>query len=174
MRKDLERADRSQRSPVSRRSQFSTPWFDDLFEPTRWFDDMFRRDLAPAAEGKFLSPAIDIDETDSEYIVIADLPGVKKEDISVECSGSQLTISAERKYESTEGRKSDRRERYYGSYQRSFTLPSECDPDKIEASFEGGVLNVHIPKGEQAKARRIQIGEGRSQAQSREQETSKH
>lgn len=161
MRKDLSTLNnRREGLPVTRRpSGFLSPWFEDFFEPTRWFDDFFGRELSPMyGERSFLSPAIDIDETDSEYIVTADLPGVKKENVSIECSGNQLSISAERKYESTEGRRSDRRERYYGSYQRSFTLPTGADADRIEASFEGGVLTVTIPKGEQAKARKIEIG----------------
>jgi HSP20 family protein len=155
MRKDLTtKSNRDDRSPAPRRSSFLSPWFDDYLEPTRWF----------GGEDRFLAPAIDIDETDDEYIVSTDLPGVKKEDISVECVGNQLTLSAERKYESSEGKKSDRRERFYGSYQRSFTLPTGVDTDKVEASFEDGVLCVRIPKGEQAKSRRIQIGESKNRS----------
>jgi HSP20 family protein len=162
MRKDLSRSQPGQvdRMPASRRSSFLSPWSDDFWEPTRWFDDFFGRDMSNfPMDSRFLSPAIDIEESNDEYVVSADLPGIKKEDISIECHENQLTISAERKYESNEGKKHDRRERFYGTYQRSFTLPSGIDPDKIEASYEGGVLNIRIPKGEQQKARRIEIGD---------------
>lgn len=153
---------RPERMPITRRSSFFTPWFDDFFEPTRWFDDFLPKNLSPMyGENRFFAPAMDIDETSEEYIVSADLPGVKREDISIECSGNQLCISAERKAESVEGRKTDRRERYYGSYQRSFTLPTGVNMDKIEASYEGGVLTVQIPKGEQARSRRIEIGKSK-------------
>jgi HSP20 family protein len=166
MKKDVAtRTNRADRMPVTRRPSFASPWFDD-FEPAKWFDDFFSRDLSPFyGDNRFLAPAIDIDETNEEYLVSADLPGVKKEDISIECAGNQLSISAERKYESVDGKKSDRRERYYGSYQRSFTLPAGADMDKVEASYDGGVLNIRIPKGEQAKGRRIEIGEAKSQTQ---------
>jgi len=162
MRRDIAtRNDRAERMPISRRaSSFLSPRFEDFFEPTRWFDDFLTRDLMPFyGDNRLLAPTVDIDETADEYIVSADLPGVKKEDISIECAENQLTISAERKYESVEGRKSDRQERYYGSYQRSFTLPSGVDADKVEASYDEGVLTLRIPKGEQAKARKIEIGE---------------
>jgi HSP20 family protein len=142
---------RMERTPSNRRSAFFSPWFDDYFEPARWFDEQTR----------FMPPAVDVDESDNEYIVSADLPGMKKEDISVECIGNQLTISAERKYESTEGRKQERRERFYGTFQRSFTLPTGIDADRIQASYEGGVLIVHVPKAEQAKPRKISISEGK-------------
>lgn len=168
MKKDVAtRSNNAEQMPVSRRpSGFFSPWFEDFFEPLgmRRFDDFFTRDIAPYYNNRFLSPAIDIDETANEYLVSVDLPGIKKEDISIECAGNQLTISAERKSESVEGRKNERRERFYGSYQRSFTLPTGADPDKVEASLEGGVLIVKIAKGEQAKARRIEIGEPKSPA----------
>lgn len=161
MKKDITRSEsgRADRMPILRRPSFFAPWFEDYMEPTRWFDDFFGRDLSRmASDDKFLSPAIYIDETASEYLVRVDLPGIKKEDINIECTGNQLTISAERKYENEDGRKQGRRERFYGTYQRSFTLPTGVDADKIKASFDNGELTVHVPKGEQAKAKRIQIG----------------
>lgn len=153
----------AERLPVSKRSGMSlSPFFEDFWEPMRLFDDFFRRDYLPSmsmAEPQWLSPAIDVEETDSEYLVYADLPGVKKEDINVECSENQLTITAERKYESVEGRKRDRQERFYGKYQRSFTLPQGIRADNIQADFSNGELVVHVPKGEESKARKIEIGE---------------
>ena len=162
MRKDLTHSTggRTEHLPVNRRSSFFTPWFDDYMDPARWFDDFFNREFSSLSnEARVLTPAIDIEETADEYVVSADLPGIKKEDINIECTGNQMSISAERKYESTEqARNVDRRERFYGTYRRSFTLPAGVDTDKIEAACEGGVLIVRIPKVEQAKAKRIQIG----------------
>ena len=181
MKKDVSaKTNKSDKVPVNRRPHFFTPWFDDIFDSARWVDDFFSRNLSPLAKNlpslsgpaddRFLSPTIDIDETSNEYIVTADLPGIKKDDIRIECSANQLTLSAERKYESSHDKKSNRRERYYGTYQRSFSLPMGAEMDKVEATYEGGVLCVRIPKGEQAKSRRIQIEENKEKSQ----ETSKH
>lgn len=159
------REGRGDRLPVSRRSSVFAPWFDDILEPYRWLDDVFSRDVPLSGfENRLLTPAIDIDETNDAYLVTADVPGVKKDDIKIETVGNQLTISAERRFETTEGRRNERRERYYGTFQRSFTLPSGADMEQIEANYDGGVLTVKIPKGEQAKARRIEIGEQKAQA----------
>jgi len=155
MKKEISnKTNRADRMPAKSRSSFFTPWFDDFFEPkkTRWWNDVYE-------SHRFMTPAMDIDETSDSYIVNADLPGIKKENISIECSGHQLCVSAERKSETIDGRKNDRRERYYGMYQRSFRLPSDADMDKIEASYEGGVLTVQVPKGEQSRSRRIEIGQ---------------
>lgn len=159
--------------PVTRRSSLFTPMIDDYLEPTRWFDDFFRRDFFGRDMFPFISnrlgerfnelrsrtPAIDIDETAEAYLVHADIPGVRKEDISVECSENQLTITAERKYETdrNQQRYEGRHERFHGTYQRSFALPIGVDTEKIEATYDGGVLTVNIPKGEKNKARRVEI-----------------
>lgn len=157
MRKDLAQSNREKKYPFATRNNGPFYWPDD-FTPSRWFDDFFGSNLSPfsSEDARSLSPAIDIDETDNEYQITADLPGIKEENISVDCSGNLLTISAERKYES-EGKKSDRRERFYGVYQRSFTLPQGADPDKIEASYDNGVLLVTIPKVEPVKRRKISL-----------------
>lgn len=161
MRKDLnpqQSANKEQR-PVPQRNSFLSPWSND-WEPSKWFD----MEPFPSFnwDNKLLSPAIDIEETDKEYVVCADMPGIKADDISVECSGDMLTISAERKYESG-GKKSNRHERFYGTYQRSFTLPQDIDTESIEANYEDGVLDIHIPKSQQSERKKITIGKGRSQ-----------
>lgn len=162
--KDIGRADRL---PENRRSQYFSPWFDDRWEPSRLFDEFFGGNFSPlSTEARSFAPAIDVEESADEYLVCADLPGVKKEDISIECTGNQLTLTAERKYENTEGRKQGRQERYYGNFMRSFTLPTGAEVDKIEAAYEDGVLQIHIPKGEQVKAKKIQIGEAKASAKS--------
>lgn len=157
MRKDITQSNREKKYPSATRNQGPFYWPDD-FTPARWFDDFFGSNLSPfsSEESRSLSPAIDIDETDNEYLITADLPGVKEEDIAVDCSGNLLTISAERKYES-EGKKSDRRERFYGVYQRSFTLPPGADADKIEATYDNGVLMINVPKAEPIRTRKISL-----------------
>ena len=146
-------------SQADRRTNYFSPWSNE-----NWLDHFLDSDVSPFTnDSRFLSPAIDIEETAEEYLVSADLPGINKDDISIDCSANLLTITAERKYESGEGRKENRRERFFGTYQRSFTLPQGADTSKVDATYEGGVLMVHIPKGEAVKSRRIQIGERNKQ-----------
>lgn len=165
MRKEItnQNQGRADRLPATRRSRFLSPWFEDYWEPTRFIDDFFNRDFPlMSTDSRFLSPAIDVEETKDEYLVTADLPGINKEDIDIECIGNQLTITAERKYESTEKeRRQGHQERFHGTYQRSFALPTSVDAEKISASYNNGVLTVHVPKVEQVKPRRIEIGESK-------------
>lgn len=101
------------------------------------------------------SPAVDIEEKDGKYLVSADLPGMKKEEIKIDLEDNVLTISGERSNESKgEGKYI---ERVYGKFLRSFTLPSQVEPDQIEAHFENGVLQITLPKAESARSRAIKI-----------------
>ncbi len=103
-------------------------------------------------------PAVDIRETDEGYILKVDLPGMKKEDIQVDISDNTLTIKGERKIES-EAKKEDyvRIERIYGAFSRSFALPPNVDASKIKAKYENGVLELVLPKKEEAKPKKINI-----------------
>ncbi|MBT8037892.1 MAG: Hsp20/alpha crystallin family protein [Verrucomicrobiae bacterium] len=95
------------------------------------------------------SPAVDISEDSSEYLIVADLPEVHKDEVKVGIEEGTLRISGERKSESEEKdekRKFHRIERHYGSYQRSFRLPENIDQSHIKADFSDGVLHVHLPK----------------------------
>lgn len=104
------------------------------------------------------SPLVDITEDDKEYIVKAELPEVKKEEIKINVHDDVLTISGERKYEKEEkGKKYHRVERAYGSYMRSFTLPEDADGSKISAEYKDGLLKVHLPKSEKAKPKAVEI-----------------
>ena len=104
------------------------------------------------------SPEVDIDENDKEYLVKADLPGMKREDIKVTVEGGALSISGERKSEKEEkGKKYHRIERTFGSFQRTFMLPEDTDPKKLSAEFKDGVLLVHLPKTEEAAKKAIEI-----------------
>lgn len=166
------RQGRTERMPAVRHSTFLSP-FEELFEPPRLFNDFLSR--FPTAfdwnTDRFLTPALDLEENDNEYMVYVDLPGVKKEDIKVECSDNTLSISAERSEETGNRRRGPSR-RFYGSFQKTFTLPAGVVADQVRADFENGELTVHIPKGEEAKPRRIEIGERK--AASSEKTQSKH
>ncbi|MGB9276736.1 MAG: Hsp20/alpha crystallin family protein, partial [Terrimicrobiaceae bacterium] len=98
------------------------------------------------------TPLVDIAEDDKEYLIKAELPEVKKEDVKVTVEGGVLTITGERKFEKEEkGKKYHRLERAYGSFMRSFTLPEGAAGDKISADFKDGVLKVHLAKSPEAK-----------------------
>jgi HSP20 family protein len=104
------------------------------------------------------SPLADITEDDHEYLITAELPDVKKEDVKVSVENGMLTITGERKFEKEEKRKKHHRiERSYGSFFRSFALPNDADADKIKAKFKNGVLMMHLPKNEKAKPKQIDV-----------------
>lgn len=158
MRKDMTEASQKNGEISNRRGGFFSPWTNDYWEPSRWMDNFFNSDLSVfPSDNHFLSLAMDVDETSDEYLVCTDLPGVSAENITIDCSSNQLTITAERKNEVSEKRKQGRRERFFGTYQRSFSLPIGVDTSKISADFDAGVLTVRIPKGESVKSKRIQI-----------------
>ena len=103
----------------------------------------------------------DVSETKDSYKMCFDMPGVKKEDINIDVQGNQLTVSGERKTESSVKEEHGlRHERSYGKFERSFTVPEGVDLDKVQAAYDNGVLNLSIPKVEKAKVRKIQIGSG--------------
>lgn len=104
-------------------------------------------------------PSCEIVEEDRNFILKADLPGVKKEDVKVEVVGDHLTIRAERKEEKNvkEGKRRYVSEISYGSYVRSFTLPQPIDAKNVDARFENGVLFVTVAKAEESKAKQISI-----------------
>jgi len=107
------------------------------------------------------SPAVDIQETDKEYLIKADLPEVKKEDVKVELLDGSLTIEGERKQEKEEkGKRFHKVEREYGKFVRRFGLPNEVDASKVQAEFKDGVLNVHLPKSATAKPKAIDVKVG--------------
>ena len=104
-------------------------------------------------------PAIDVWETDSELVYAFDLPGMSEDDISIEVHDDTLTVSGERQKATEErGDRFYRFERRYGSFARAVGLPAGVDDAKIAASYVSGVLEVRVPKPEEAKPRRIQLG----------------
>lgn len=129
-------------------------------------DDLFKGFFVrPVAYGNGVQAAeaprirLDVAETEAAYVVSAELPGVKKEDIQVAIDGAQVTLSAEvkREKEATEGNRLIHVERAYGKASRSFTLPQELDEAKAEARFRDGVLELTLPKKAAASRRQIEI-----------------
>lgn len=131
------------------------------------FDDLFR-DIAP---GFFVKPLhgdplptaaqikIDVSETDSAYTVLAEVPGVGKEDINVSIDGSVVTLRAEIKQQDrqSEGEKVLRTERYYGAVSRSFQLPQDIDQAAAKAKYDNGVLTLTLPKKQASGSQRLTI-----------------
>ena len=104
------------------------------------------------------APVVDISEDDKEYVIKADLPDVKKDDVKISVQDNVVGISGERKYEKEEkGKKYHRIERAYGRFMRSFTLPEDADGSKIAAEYKDGVLQVRLPKSEKAKPKTIEV-----------------
>ena len=108
-------------------------------------------------------PAMDLVEADDHFILKADLPGLGEDDVNIEIRDNALTISGQRKAEHEHQERGWYRvERSFGRFSRSLTLPEGVDPDAISAGFEKGVLEVRIPKPEEAKPHRVAIGAGES------------
>ena len=104
-------------------------------------------------------PAADISETDNEYLIKADLPEVKPEDVDLTIANGVITLSGERHLEKRQDdEKTHRIERFHGRFVRSFSLPDDVDTNDISATQKGGVLTVHLPKAPEAKPRSIKVG----------------
>lgn len=120
--------------------------------------ELFR---APDAAGLFdrtTAPAVDVVETEDEYVVYADLPGVEKGDLELSVSGSLVSIKGEKKAErESEKGKVFRKETWKGSFSRTINLPAQANPDKVSAELKDGVLVVRVAKREEAKARLISV-----------------
>ncbi|MFL5822261.1 MAG: Hsp20/alpha crystallin family protein [Solirubrobacteraceae bacterium] len=103
-------------------------------------------------------PAMDLVETEDHFVLRADLPGLTESDVNIELEDNVLTVSGERKAEHEERKEGYYRvERASGAFSRSLTLPEGVDADRVQASFENGVLEVTIPKPEQRKPRKVTI-----------------
>jgi HSP20 family protein len=129
-------------------------------EMNRMFNEFFRGSNGEEAGSGLGSwtPAVDIHETDEGFVIKAELPGVSKDDVSVDVHQNTLTLRGQRKHEAeVKQDKYHRVERAYGTFQRSFVLPTMVDQEKGRATFKDGVLELHLPKSETAKPRRIAI-----------------
>ena len=129
------------------------PWlFSDDFETAvnRW---------ANGGESKSgFTPAVDVQETDDAYLVAADIPGLKKEDIQIEILEDTLSIQGTRSHGSEEKKENyHRTERNYGSFKRGFRIPGGFQHDKVKATFTDGVLRLTLPKMDEQKAKQIEV-----------------
>ena len=136
-------------------------------EMNQMFDRVFGRrssggrEASPTAAS--WSPAVDISERKDAYVVSAEVPGIKPEELEVTLEDGLLTIQGERRMEKeTSDRQYHRVERRYGAFRRSITLPSQVNADAIEASYSDGVLQVVVPKVESAKPKKINVQPGGS------------
>ncbi len=137
-----------------------TRWdpFQQLAEMQREFDRILGRTPANGDKTHPWVPVADIEQTKDALVLKFDLPGMKREDVSIEIDGRTLTISGERKEE-----KEDKHEGYYsrerliGRFSRSFMLPENVDQSKVEATFRDGVLKITLPRPQEAKPKKIAI-----------------
>lgn len=128
----------------------------------RLFNQMLQNAWGGAAtegySGRAWTPAVDVKETQDEIQFHVELPGLKKEDVEITIENQVLTIAGERKFEKeTKDENYHRLERSYGTFSRSFTLPTGVRSEQIVAKFENGVLTLNLPKQEESKPRKIAI-----------------
>ena len=137
------------------------------WDPFAGFDTLFNRStpnlprLFMEEEGGIgveFTPLADIAETDKEYVVRAELPGLRKEDVKVTMTEGLITIEGERRQEKEDkNEKMHRVERYYGRFARTFALPDNIKPEAVRCECKDGVLTVHVPKAEYQKPREIAV-----------------
>ncbi|MEW5944764.1 MAG: Hsp20/alpha crystallin family protein [bacterium] len=141
--------------------------FDDLVSLGTGLGGVFG-DFLPALFGDDLLspysswlPPVDVREDDDEIVITAEAPGMKEKELEVMVEDGTLTISGEKKFENEDKREGYHRiERRYGSFKRSFRLPAAVKSDDIRADYRDGVLEVHVPKAEEAKGRKIPVKTG--------------
>jgi HSP20 family protein len=129
-------------------------------EMGRWMNQV-AGGTTPGGNGQSSSwlPAVDVWETDSELVLSFDLPGIPEEQISVELDDNVLTVSGRRERTQEEtGERFYRYERRFGTFSRSVTLPSGVSEEQVRADYKDGVLEIHVPKPEEQKPKRIQVG----------------
>ncbi len=123
----------------------------------RMMESLFTRPAMGAGAGVY--PALNLTEDDNAFYLRAELPGVEANDLQIQATANNLTISGEHRLEAEDSSaKYHRRERGAGQFSRAIALPKEIDADRVEASMSNGILVLKIPKSESAKPRRIQIG----------------
>lgn len=125
-------------------------------EVERVFRQVFGESGASAA-GAF-SPALDVEETEDGFTLHIELPSVAPDEVDVSLEENVLTIAGERRfYDDKESEGFRRIERHFGRFHRAVRLPDRVDPDGVEATYQDGLLTIHVPKAEEAKPRRIQV-----------------
>lgn len=148
-----------EQDPMANIARRSDTALDPFFaSPLALFEDMVNRFFNEPVSARPWYPAVDIAENENEIVLTADIPGVKMDDIELKVENGTLTISGSREFQKQEQKGGYHRiERSYGSFHRAFTLPDSVDTDKIEASYEDGVLKITLPKKELAKPKTVKI-----------------
>lgn len=137
--------------------------WDPFTELSRLQDDFARAAGVTRSRERTYQPAVDIFEEKEAIVVRAELPGVKAEDVSITVENDLLTLSGERKFEKKDESEGYHRvEMVYGTFTRTFALPKTVSADAIEASLDGGILTVRLPKRQEAKPRKIEVKSGSS------------
>lgn len=145
-------------NPTRDLDSFPSDMFSLQKEMNRMFDSFFRGVDEPSLLNGTWIPAVDVSEEQEVYVVKVELPGVSKDDVKITLESNILTIRGEKKAESEVKEKNyHRAERSYGSFQRSFTLPSTVKNDKIDAVYKDGILTVSLPKAEESKPKQIEV-----------------
>lgn len=146
-------------------TRYTDPWNDLRTLENRLFEPFFGRfgfvDDVPATST--WAPPVDVAEDSEKIHVKVEVPGMDEKDLKVNYEDGLLTISGERQFERKDDRNYHRIERQYGSFVRSFSLPRTVDATQIEASYRNGVLEIEVPKKEEAKPKQIQINIGGKQ-----------
>jgi HSP20 family protein len=143
--------------------------FRDLVSVQRDFDRLFREAFSPQFAEAELStrswaPPVDIYETDNDIVLKAELPGVDPKDVEVRVEDNNLYLKGERKFEKEVKEQNYHRiERSYGSFARSFSLPSSISADKVKAEFNDGLLTITMPKREEAKPKTVKVDVAKSE-----------
>src|SRR6267378_7399923 len=160
------RGDR-ERSPATR-SESLSPVLSLHWQMNRLFDDVFRGFDDPRLwGGRGAWPSVDVEETEKEYWVTAELPGLEERDVEVLLQDGLLTVRGEKKLE-TEARNRSYSERLYGRFERQITLDRDVDDGAVNATFKNGVLTVSVPKSARAveRSKRIPINAGKTEGKS--------
>ncbi len=140
--------------PLRERSLLS---FDDIYRQMDHLSRHLFREEENSGAGHF-APRVNLAESEADYEITLDLPGVDAKDVNVELNDDQLTITGERKSEAEESGKTFHRvERRYGTFRRVITVPAPIDKEKITADYTDGVLRVTLPKSEEVKPKRIEV-----------------
>ena len=127
-------------------------------EVNRLFDDFFGRGVQRGDVNASFAPPVDVEETSEEFVIRADLPGMDQKDIQVRLMGDVLTVRGQRTRENkTANGNLHRTERVHGTFERTFTLGSPVRNDGVTAAYRDGVLEIHVPKAEEAKVREIEV-----------------
>ncbi len=126
-------------------------------EVDRLFENFFGNWLRPEVESAVWTPTVDLVETDDAYLIYMDLPGLKRDEVTITFENGTLQVSGERPQPEHKEAQYHRMERWYGRFFRSFNLGQNVNPDKIKAHFENGVLVIEAPKTEESKPVRIKI-----------------